>query len=90
MSTVITTSATLDITLVNSEMGETIFKLNNPVDEVSLADIRNVYKNILGNSTDPSQAAAPANSHLFDRAGRPFVFVARAYVVETTTRRTNI
>lgn len=90
MASITTTSSTVDITLINSEMGETVFKINNPVSGLTLSKIRDVYKNMLGNSDNPAQAASAENSHLFDRNGKPLVLATKAVRVQTTTTATEV
>lgn len=85
-------TSTLDITLLNSEMSETIFKINNPNNnEFTLADIREAYGTMLGQQQgQESLPSAAVNSHLFDKSGKPFIFVSSAKKTVTTTTQTDI
>ncbi len=86
MAVVTKTTQTVEITLADSDMGETVFKINNPKSDLTKAAIREHYAAILGNSADSSQPAVAANSHLFNKNGTPFVFVSKAASVTTTIR----
>lgn len=79
-------SSTLDIALMTGDMNETVFKINNPNNnEFTLADIRQAYGLMLGQeSGQESVPGAAANSHLFDKSGKPFVFVSSAKKTTTT------
>lgn len=85
-------TSTLDITLLNTEMNETVFKINNPNNnEFTLADIRQAYATMLGQAQgQESLPSAGTDSHLFDKAGKPFIFVSSAKKTVTTTVETEI
>lgn len=80
------TTSTIDITLVDSEMGETTFKISykRPELTTTLAAIRSAYAPMIGNSENPSSPGDSQNSHLFTRTGIPFVFVSKAKTTVTT------
>lgn len=92
MAETIKTASTIDITLTDSEMGETTFKINTTATELAttLAQIRSAYAPMLGNSASPSTPADYQNSHLFTRTGLPFVFVTRAKKTIVTTTESDI
>ena len=85
-------TSTLDISLMTSDMNETVFKINNPNNnEFTLADIRQAYQVMLGQETgQESLPSAAADSHLFDKSGKPFVFVSSAKKTVTTVTQTDI
>lgn len=90
MATSSQTTSTVNVTLVDSTMGETVYKINNPLSEITLAAIREVYKDILGNASNVSIPGSPSNSHLFKARDLPFVFVSKAAKVETTVTTTDV
>ena len=67
-----TTTSTVDITLVDSSNYETVYKINNPMDELTLTEIRNAYSAII------------AAGLLYSRYGNPITSVARAVITLTT------
>lgn len=92
MSSTVKTSSTLDITLLNSEMSESVFKINNPNNnEFTLADIRAAYSVMLGQEEgQESLPSSAANSHLFDKSGKAYIFVSSAKKTVTTTTSADI
>lgn len=89
---VVKETSTIDITLVDSEMGETTFKISYRRNELSttLAAIRSAYAPMLGNSQNPSSPADYQNSHLFTNKGVPFIFVSKAKSTITTVTENEI
>lgn len=83
-------TSTVDVTLLNSEMTDTVFKLNNPKSDITLEEIRTVYGPMIGNSANVAVQANPVDSHLFDKSGKPFVFVSKAVITETMIRTTEV
>lgn len=80
MATITTTSATLDITLLDDESYEFVFKINNPKTDgsVTLSGIRAIYQPLL---------SAEA---LYSKKGNAFSSVARAMITQVETRRTDV
>lgn len=89
MATTTKNVETLDVTIVNQEMAETVFKINNPRSAVTLAQIREAYQGIMGQSvvTAPGD---PANSHFFDKNGKAYVFVSAAKITKVVTTSTDV
>lgn len=85
MATILYESSTVDITLMNDEMGETTFKINNPADNLTLAQIREYYSTVIPGSIDGTTPQL-----LFDKNNRPFKVVAKAVVTQTQTYKTEL
>lgn len=96
MAAIVVQSKTLDISVMNSEMSDTVFKINNPQNNVTLQQIRTAYSLVLGQWNDQGadgdidEPGDPDKSLLFDRNGVPFTFVTKATSVTTMTTYTPI
>ena len=83
-------TSTLDITLLNEEMVDTIYKINNPTSNVTLANIRLSYAPMLGNGGNSGSPSTPENSHLMDKNGKKYIFVSSAKITTTTVTTTDV
>ena len=83
-------TSTLDITLLNEEMVDSVYKINNPINNVTLNDIRLVYAPMLGNGGNSSSPSTAANSHLMDKSGKKYIFVSSAKITTTTVTTTDV
>lgn len=81
---------TLNITLLNNLMEEDVYKIDEAKDGLTLAQVRDVYAPVLGNTSDPSIPSTAQESLLSDRKGNAYVFVKSATIVETVTRYTDL
>lgn len=66
---------TVDITLTDSQGYDTTYKINNPVNNLTIQQIRAVYAPVL------------TAGYLQSKAGYPFTQVTRAVLNEVTTRK---
>lgn len=71
MASYIKESSTVNITVVDSDYQETIFKIDEPREDVTLQECKNAFANVL------------AQQLLFTRDGLPFTEVSRASLVVT-------
>ena len=83
-------TSTLDITLLNEEMTDSVYKINNPKSNVTLSEIRMAYSELLGNGEAPSSPSTAANSHLMDKSGKKYIFVSSAKITTTTITTTDV
>lgn len=83
-------TSTLDITLLNEEMVDTVYKINNPTSNVTLSNIRLSYAPMLGNGGNSSSPSTPENSHLMDKNGKKYIFVSSAKITTTTITTTDV
>lgn len=79
MAAKITTSRTLDITVVDDQMNESIFKLDGGATQgTTLADIRNVYAPMI------------SAGYLYSSRGYAITAVAKAVDVQTVITKTEM
>ena len=83
-------TSTLDITLLNEEMTDSVYKINNPAQNVSLSSIRAAYAPMLGNGGSSSSPSTPENSHLMDKNGKKYIFVSSAKITTTSITTTDV
>ena len=84
------TTSTLDITLLNEEMTDSVYKINNPTSNVTLANIRMVYAPMLGNGGSSDSPSTAAKSHLMDKSGKKYIFVSSAKITTTSITTTDV
>ena len=89
MSTITVESTTLLVGLVNAEMKESNFAIENPKMDVTLAQIRTAYKKV-GVGAGESGGTPSETSHLFDKSGKPIVFINVASIVRTVKQVTPV
>lgn len=64
---------TVDITLTDSQGYDTTYKINNPVSNLTIQQVRAVYAPVI------------SSEYLYSKAGYPYTQVTRAIVNEVTT-----
>lgn len=78
MASTTTYSDVVEITLMTEDTSETVFKINNPKENLTRAMVTAVY--------NPAIAAGI----IFDRNYAPFTTVGKIEVVQTTVRRADV
>lgn len=80
MATTTSTSSTLDIVLVDSQNYDSTFKINNPINSPTMAQIQEAYAYVIGTG----------HQYLYSRQGNPFTTIARASKTQTTVVKTDV
>lgn len=78
MATVQKTSTVLSISIICRDMSETILKIDNPKDNLTLNNIKNAFLTVI-----PGTATGYTPQLLFNKAGEPYRYVNKAAKVTT-------
>lgn len=76
MPTTVKTVKTVDVTLTDSQGYDTTYKINNPIEDISLGAIQEAYRPVI------------EGGYLYSKAGYPYTAVVRATVNEVVTTTT--